>query len=96
MTWATDRRLDYIGWRLATHGEVQRADLTGIFGVSEAQASGDLGAYDRAHPGAMAYDKSAKRYVPAGRPKRHRSRDWDAGWESAERKLARQGRLAAE
>lgn len=66
MTWATDRRLDYIDWRLALHGSVRRQHLMETFGVSQAQASGDLAAFERMHPGAMRYDKSAKQYVPAG------------------------------
>lgn len=65
MTWAIDRRLDYIDWRLAEQGSVRRADIMITFQVSAQQASTDLGAFDRAHPGAMNYDKTAKRYVPA-------------------------------
>lgn len=65
MSWATDRRLDYIDWCLALRGEVQRGDIMATFSVSQAQASADLSAFERAHPGAMRYDKSAKRYVPA-------------------------------
>ena len=65
MTWATDRRLDFIDWCLARQGEVQRGDLVAEFGVSQQQASADLGAFEAAHPGAMNYDKSRKRYVPA-------------------------------
>lgn len=88
MTWATDRRLDYIDWRLSVHGEVQRADLARQFGVSVQQASADLGAFDAAHAGAMRYDKSAKRYVPAGRQKRHRARLYDFAWAAEDRRLA--------
>ena len=64
-TWAVARRLDYIDWRLLTAGAIRRADIEAAFGVSQAQASADLGEFDRAHPGAMAYDRSAKQYVPA-------------------------------
>ncbi|MPZ58419.1 MAG: hypothetical protein GEU91_18390 [Rhizobiales bacterium] len=58
-------RLAYIDRCLALHGEVQRADITRTFWVSQAQASADIGAFNRTHPGVMAYDKSRKRYVPA-------------------------------
>ena len=78
MTWAADRRLDYIDARLATHGEVRREHLMTAFGVSMPQASVDLNAFIAAHPGAMAYDKSRKLYAPAKqpyRPRRDISRD---------------------
>jgi hypothetical protein len=64
MTWATDCRLDTIDWLLLMEGSVRRGDLMQIFGVSESQASKDLGEFDRAHPGAMRYDLRAKQYVP--------------------------------
>ena len=69
MTWATDRRLDYIAWRLASRGAIRRDDLMRVFAVSMAQASADLGEFDRAHPGAMSYDRSAKHYAANGRHK---------------------------
>ena len=65
MTWATDRRLDYIDWRLLTAGVICRSDIAETFGVSVQQASADLGDFCRAHPGVMKYDGSVKRYVPA-------------------------------
>lgn len=74
MTWASDRRLDYIDWRLATHGEVQRADIGNLFDVSVPQASADLSEFMRQHPGAMEYDKTRKRYVPV-RPRYKRQRN---------------------
>jgi hypothetical protein len=78
MTWATDRRLDYIDLLLLTRGQVRRADIEAAFGVSQQQASGDLQAFIAAHPQAMMYDKSAKQYVPADghyRPARERMAD---------------------
>lgn len=69
MTWATDRRLDYIDRCLAIRGEVRRADLVDAFGVSVAQASADLNAFIAAHPDRMAYDKTRKAYVPASKRK---------------------------
>ncbi len=64
MTWFLERRLDFIDWRLLTAGAICRADIMAAFQVSEGQASADLAAFDRAHSGAMTYDKSVKRYVP--------------------------------
>lgn len=75
MTYAVDRRLDFIDWRLIAHGEIQRADIMNQFQVSEAQASADLGAFEREHPGTMTYDKTRKRYVPARNPYRSK-RKW--------------------
>lgn len=66
MSWATERRLDYIAWCLKARGSIRRDDLMRVFGVSMPQASTDLGEFDRAHPGAMIYDKSSKQYVPNG------------------------------
>jgi hypothetical protein len=66
MTWATDRRLDYIAWRLSARGEVQRGDIMRVFGVSMAQASGDIAKFERAHPGVMEYDRTARHYRPSG------------------------------
>ena len=68
MTWATDRRLDYIDWRLGRRGEVHRGDLIRVFGVSPSQASADLASFLRAYRGAMRYDRRAKRYVPREQP----------------------------
>jgi hypothetical protein len=65
MTWATDRRLDYIDWRLLTAGAIRRSDIMRAFEVSEGQASADLAEFHRLYPEASRYDKSAKRYVPA-------------------------------
>jgi len=78
MTWATDRRLDYVDWRLLNHGSVQRSDIVRTFDVSPTQASVDLREFDRAHPGAMTYDNSAavRAYVPAnGRYRSQRGMD---------------------
>jgi hypothetical protein len=72
MSWATERRLDFIDWRLKTYGEVRREHLIAAFDISMPQASGDLGAFDRAYPGAMEYDKSRKLYAPAKTPYRSR------------------------
>lgn len=77
MTWFQERRLDFIDWCLATAGSVRRADISGAFDVGIVQASVDLREFDKAHPGAMRYDKSGKAYVPARTPYRaRRSMDW--------------------
>lgn len=82
MTWATDRRLDYIDWRVATRGAINRVDLVRVFDVSINQASVDLNEYIRLYPDALAYDRVAKCYVPARaitahRPyRRHRNGAW--------------------
>jgi hypothetical protein len=65
MNWAQSIRLDYIDWRLGAHGSVRRSHIQDTFGVSQAQASADLAAFEAAHPGAMQYDRNAKQYVPA-------------------------------
>lgn len=75
MTWAQERRLDYIDYRLCLHGEVQRGDIIRTFDVSMSQASQDVQAFLREHPKAADYDKSRKRYVPANG--RYRS---ERGW----------------
>jgi hypothetical protein len=70
-------RLAYIDWRLMTHGSIRRGHIAKTFGVSEPQASADIQAFLAAHPEAVRYDKSAKRYVPANG--RYRSqRGWTA------------------
>lgn len=68
MSWATDRRLDYIDWRLVTHGEVRREHLMTTFGISRGQASADIASFNAAHPDAMRYNISSKFYAPAEQP----------------------------
>ena len=67
MTYEQSLRLDFIDWRLAKCGEVQRADISRAFNGSTSQASIDLNEFLRLYPNAMTYDKTAKRYVPAGK-----------------------------
>lgn len=64
-SWPVERRLDYIDWRMLTVGTLRRADIERVFGVSQTQASADINEFVRRHPDALAYDKSAKQYVPA-------------------------------
>ncbi|OWY61847.1 hypothetical protein B7486_61595, partial [cyanobacterium TDX16] len=61
--WFAERRLDYIDFRLVTVGHIQRGDIMDTFGVSMPQASADLNRFIGLAPRAMAYDKTAKRYV---------------------------------
>lgn len=61
--WGTERRLEFIEFRIYWEGGVRRADLTETFGVSTPQASGDLSLYQDLAPGNMAYDSSEKKYV---------------------------------
>lgn len=65
MTWAVERRLDYIDWRLLVCGEMRREDLVRTFGISMSQASNDIRKFIAAYPTAAAYDKNGKRYIPA-------------------------------
>lgn len=71
-TWFLERRLDHIDLRLATAGEFQRAELVATFGVSMSQATQDINAFVERYPGAIEYDATARRYVPAGRAYRRR------------------------
>ena len=76
-TWAIGRRLDYIDWCIATHGTFVRQDAARLFGVTAGIISGDLTLFQALYPGAVAYDKSAKRYTPAdGRYRRRRKGAW--------------------
>lgn len=78
MTWASERRLDYIDWHLATHGEVQRADIIAVFGVTSGQSTLDLAAFQTLYPDAVAYHGGRRRYVPQGRYRRRRAKGWGA------------------
>jgi len=64
--WASERRLDYIDFRLITAGRVNREDIERTFGVSQPTASKDISAFEAAHPGVMRYDRNQKCYLPAG------------------------------
>src|SRR5437016_292015 len=52
MTWYTDRRLDYIDWRLATAGELRLEHIMSEFDLSYSAASQDVQAFLAAHDGA--------------------------------------------
>lgn len=61
--WGTERRLEFIEFRVYWEGGIRRADLTETFGVSVPQASGDLSLYQDLAPGNIVYDSSEKKYV---------------------------------
>ena len=81
-------RLSFIDWRMLTEGSIRRGHLVETFGVSMAQASGDINNFIRAYPDALSYDKTVKQYVPANG--RYRS---VTGW--TPRKLAAWAAAAA-
>jgi len=62
MRWFERQRIAWIAEALAVFGYVNRYHLIRKFGVSQAQASMDLQTFQKHHPGAMAYNKSTKRY----------------------------------
>lgn len=63
LRWGTERRLEFVEFRLYWDGRVNRADLTREFGISVPQASLDLAQYQQRAPTNMTYDKSAKTYL---------------------------------
>lgn len=60
--WASRERLRLIERALWWRGWVGRKDIVKVFGVSNAQASGDLQRYQELNPGVMNYHTSRKRY----------------------------------
>lgn len=63
LRWGVERRLEFIEFRLFWEGRINRADLTGFFGISQIQASTDMARYDEVAPGNAAYDRSVKCFV---------------------------------
>ncbi|MCW1913044.1 WYL domain-containing protein [Luteolibacter sp. GHJ8] len=63
--WATRERLRRVEFLLWWRGWIGRQDLLESFGISPAQASGDLQRYAGLNPGAMIYQTSRKRYESA-------------------------------
>lgn len=61
--WGTERRLEFIEFRVFWDGSINRGDITEYFGVSVPQASGDLSLYQKNAPDNLEYDASAKHYV---------------------------------
>ena len=67
MKWGTERRLEFIEFRVFWDGGVNRSDLTERFGVSVPQASADLSLYQKQAPDNLVYDASEKRYIASQR-----------------------------
>lgn len=65
--WSTERRLEFLEFRLYWDGRVNRGDLVEYFGISVPQASADLTRYQELAPGNVVYDKTAKAYVTSPR-----------------------------
>jgi hypothetical protein len=65
--WSTERRLEFLEFRLYWDGRVNRGDLVEYFGISVPQASADLTRYQELAPGNLVYDKTAKAYVASRR-----------------------------
>ena len=65
--WSTERRLEFIEFRLYWEGRINRSDLVDFFGISVPQASSDLTQYQGAAEGNLFYDKTAKAYVATGK-----------------------------
>lgn len=61
--WGTERRLEFIEFRVFWDGGVNRGDVTQRFGVSVPQASADLSLYQKLAPENLIYNSSEKRYV---------------------------------
>lgn len=60
--WAARERLRRVEFLLWWRGWIGRQDLVEVFGISPAQASGDLQRYAGINAGAMIYQTSRKRY----------------------------------
>lgn len=65
--WSTERRLEFIEFRLYWEGRINRGDLVDFFGISVPQASSDLTHYQEVAEGNIVYDKTAKTYVASPR-----------------------------
>ncbi len=63
--WGTERRLEFIEFRVYWEGGVNRSEIVEKFGVSVPQASADLSLYQDLAPTNLTYDSSQKRYVAA-------------------------------
>jgi len=63
MNWFWDQRQRWIAETVGIFGFINREHIVRKFGVSVPQASTDLRDFQRLHPNAIRYDKTAKRYV---------------------------------
>lgn len=60
--WFTQHRQEWITETLRVFGFINREHIERKFGISSAQASLDLRLFQANNPGAITYNKSAKRY----------------------------------
>ena len=61
--WGQDRRLEFIDFRLLWEGRLNRADITGFFGISVPQASLDLAKYQELAPDNVSYERNQNSYI---------------------------------
>lgn len=62
--WSTQKRLQFLEFKLYWEGRVNRGDLTAEFGISIPQASVDFTKYQEMAPMNISYNSSAKYYEP--------------------------------
>lgn len=67
MRWFEQHRQEWIAEALRVYGYLNREHIVRKFNVSIPQASLDLRTFQEAHPGAIRYDASAKRYYATNR-----------------------------
>ena len=65
--WCEQQRIDWIRETLRVFGFINREHLQRKFGISQPQASKDLTAFQKAHPGTVRYNLTAKRYEPTSK-----------------------------
>ncbi|MGE0408718.1 MAG: hypothetical protein AB7P23_05575 [Amphiplicatus sp.] len=63
VSWFVAYRMEWIAETIAIFGFINREHLMKKFGISMPQASADLNRFQKSNPGALRYDKTAKRYV---------------------------------
>lgn len=61
-TWFVRHRQDWISETLRVFGFINREHIERKFGLSTPQAPIDLARYQTEHPGAIEYNRTAKRY----------------------------------
>ena len=62
LKWFQNYRMEWIGETLRIFGFINREHIQRKFGISTPQASYDLREFMKQHPGAITYNKNAKRY----------------------------------
>lgn len=60
--WASERRLEFIDYRLCWNRHITRKNICDFFGVSHDRASRDLTEYEKLAPGNFSYDLATKQY----------------------------------